>query len=141
MPNPGLRQQPRGILGGVVVQTTDAHLDLKVFRDIIEVSFESGEQTTLKIYCQQACQITGFEAQVTKTLAATDAGTIQLIDNTGATQATVTFPAGSTQTTEGVQNPTPFNIPANSFYRLTWSKPTAGGKATVQLTGVRNGNG
>src|SRR2546422_7126211 len=24
MPNPGLRQQPRGILGGVVVQTTDA---------------------------------------------------------------------------------------------------------------------
>jgi hypothetical protein len=124
-----------------VVQTTDAHPDLKVFRDIIAVSFESGEQTTLKIYCQQACQITGFEAQVTKTLAATDSGTVQLIDNTGTTQATITFPAGSTQTTEGIQNPTAFNIPANSFYRVTWAKTTAGGKATVQVTGFRNGNG
>ena len=141
MPNPGLRQQPRGILGGVVVQTTDAHADLKVFRDVLEVSFEAGDTTTLKLYCQQACQITGFEAQVTKTLAGTDAGTIQLIDNTGATQATITFPAGATQTTEGIQNPAAFNIPANSFYRITWAKTTAGGKATVQVTGVRNGNG
>ena len=141
MPNPGLRQQPRATLGNVTVQTSDVHADLKVFRDIIEVSFESGEQTTLKFYCQQACQITGFEAQVTKALAATDAGTIQLIDNTGTTQATITFSAGSTQTTEGIQNPTPFNIPANSYYRITWAKTTAGGKATVQVTGVRNGNG
>src|SRR5689334_10039052 len=141
MSNPGLRQQPRGTLGGVTVQTSDCALDLTSFRDVIDVSFEAGETTTYKVQCPVACQITGFYASVTKALAATDSGTIQLVDASGATQATITFPASSSLTTESTQNPTPFNVAAGSFYRLTWQKATAGGKAKVCVTGKRNGNG
>jgi len=141
MPNPGLRQQPRGILGGVVVQTSDCHADLKVHRDIHELSFEAGETTTLKVYCPQACQVTALNGQVTKALAATDAGTVALVDAGGTTQSTLTLPASSALTTEGNANPTPFSVAAGSFYRLTWQKATAGGKCVVQVTTVRNGNG
>ena len=83
----------------------------------------------------------GLWAQVTKALAGTDAGTVALIDATGTTQSTLTFPASSALTTEGNANPTPFNVAAGSFYRLTWQKATAGGKCVVQVTTVRNGNG
>ena len=54
MPNPGLRQQPRGILGGVTVQTSDCHADLKVHRDIHELSFETGETTTLTVEVKES---------------------------------------------------------------------------------------
>ena len=99
--------------------------------DVIDVSFEAGEATTYKVQVPAATTITGFYASVTKALAATDSGTIQLVDQLGNTQATITFPASSSLTTEGTQNPTPFRIPAGSFYRLTWQKATAGGKAKV----------
>jgi hypothetical protein len=141
MANPGLRQQPRATMGGVTVQTSDCSADITAFRDVIDVSFEAGETTTYKVQCPVGVQITGFYASVTKALAATDAGTIQLIDNTGTTQATISFPASSSLTTESTQNPTPFSIPAGSFYRLTWQKATAGGKAKVCVTGRKNGNG
>jgi hypothetical protein len=99
--------------------------------DVIDVSFEAGETTTYKVQCPVARTITGFYASVTKALAATDSGTIMLVDNGGSTQATITFPASSSLTTESTQNPTPFRVPAGSFYRLTWQKATAGGKAKV----------
>jgi hypothetical protein len=99
--------------------------------DVVDVSFEAGETTTYKVQVPAATTITGFYASVTKALAATDSGTIQLIDASGATQATITFPASSTLTTESAQNPTPFHVAAGSFYRLTWQKATAGGKARV----------
>jgi hypothetical protein len=99
--------------------------------DVIDVSFEAGEATTYKVQVPAASTITGFYASVTKALAGTDAGTIQLVDPLGATQATITFPASAALTTEALQNPTPFRVPPGSFYRLIWQKATAGGKAKI----------
>jgi hypothetical protein len=112
----------------------EAVLDGQIQVDLIPVSFEAGETTTYTVLCPVKTTILGFYASVTKALAATDAGTITLIDAAGNTKATITMPLSSTLTTESTQNPTAFEIAAGSFYRVTWAKTTAGGKCLVTVT-------
>jgi hypothetical protein len=106
-----------------------------VQRDLHLLSFETGEQTTLKVYCPQPCWVLAINAQVVKAIAGTDAATIDLLNSAGALQRTVSIPASSPLTYEvDGATFTPFFVQAGSFYRLTWAKTTAGGKALVQVS-------
>lgn len=102
----------------------------------LEVSFESGEQTTHKIYFPIAVKIVGLKAFVTKALSGTDDGTITPKDNAGTTmtEGTITLEASSAVGTEASATPTANNvINADQKLQLTVAKTTAGGKARVTV--------
>lgn len=101
-----------------------------------EASFESGEQTTHKIYFPYPVYITEARAQVTKALAATNAGTITLKNNAGTAMATgvITFAASSALATLGYCKPTSKQgISATQYLQITVAKTTAGGRARVVI--------
>ena len=137
----GINKLPRTHFGGLQVQTDDCAADLKVHDRLLHLSFEAGEQASHKIYLTQAARITALRAQVTKTLAATDAATVDLVDSLGANKGTMSLAAGLALNTEQVMTVTPFSVAAGSFYRLNLAKTTAGGKIQALVTESRNGNG
>lgn len=137
----GLRKLPRSEFGGITVQTEDVHNDLKRHHWVIPCSFETGEQNTLKVYCTQACLVDTANAQVQKALAATDAGTITIKDSGGNTKATISFSASAAVNTEVNGTVTAFTVAAGDFFQVIAAKTTAGGKAILQVAGVRNGGG
>lgn len=113
---------------------------LKLIRDL-GMSFETGEQNTVKLYFPFAVTITKVRATVSKALAATDAGTITGANSTGnSTGGVVTVPASSAigfEATAAVPT-TNIVVPANDFYSFTSAKPTAGGKVHLQIEYTTN---
>lgn len=105
----------------------------------VPVSFETGEQLTHKVWFTQSVKITGWRVQVTKALAATDAGTITLKDSSGANitpNAVLSMPASTAIAAEANQGaPTSANavVAAGDFIQLVVAKTTAGGKANVYI--------
>ena len=105
----------------------------------LELSFEANEVGTFKVPFTQAVRITGWRGQVTKALAATDAGTINLQDSAGANitpNATISLAASTPIGTEFNQGaPTSANrdVAAGSFVQFVVAKATAGGKVRVFL--------
>ena len=138
---PGINKLPRTFFGGVQVQTDDCSPDLKVHDRLLHLSFETGEQASHKIYLTQAARITALKVQVTKALAGTDAGALELLDSAGVSKGLISLAAGLALNSEQTMTVTPFTVAAGSFYRLTVVKTTAGGKIQVLVTETRNGNG
>jgi hypothetical protein len=138
---PGINKLPRTFFGGAQVQTDDCAPDLKVHDRLLHLSFETGEQASHKIYLTQAARITALRIQVTKALAGTDAGSLELLDSAGASKGLMSLAAGLALNSEQTMTVTPFTVAAGSFYRLTVVKTTAGGKIQVLVTETRNGNG
>ena len=106
-------------------------------RDIVTIpmSFETGEQTTTKIYFPKAVTINRIRSTVIKALAATDAGTITCGNSIGASAGgVVTVALSAALNTENSAIPTTNNIvAADSYYYLTSAKTTVGGKVLVTL--------
>lgn len=101
----------------------------------ISLSFETGEQTTTRIYFPKAVTINKIRSIVMKAIAATDNGTITCGNSVGAsTGGVVTVTASSALNVEGSATPTTNNtVAADSYYYLTSAKTTAGGKVLVTL--------
>jgi hypothetical protein len=137
----GLNDLPLSILGGVQVQTDDVANDLKVHDRVVDLSFESGEQASYKQYLTQAARVTALRVHVTKALAGTDAGTLDLYDAAGNLKGTMNLAAGLALNSEQTMTVTAFTVAAGSFYRLNTAKTTAGGKIKAIVTESRNGNG
>ena len=102
---------------------------------IIPMSFETGEQTTTRIYFPKAVTINKIRSIVMKALAATDAGTITCGNSVGAsTGGVVTVALSAALNVENSATPTTNNtVAADSYYYLTSAKTTAGGKVLVTL--------
>lgn len=106
----------------------------------LEVSFESGEQTTHTLYFPFAVTINKIRAFVTKALAGTDDGTITAKNNagTGMTGGVITLALSSAVATEGTASPTANNtIAVDEKLQLTVAKTTAGGRARVTVEYTR----
>lgn len=101
----------------------------------IPMSFQTSEQTTTKIYFPMGVTINKIRSIVMLAIAGTNAGTITGANTTGAsTGGVVTVAASSTLNTEDSATPTTNNtVAADSFYKLTSAKTTAGGKVLVTL--------
>lgn len=101
----------------------------------LPVSFETGEQGAHKVYFPAPVTITKIRSQVSKAIAATDAGTITGANATGAsTGGVITHDASDAFGVEEVATPTTnVNVDADSYYQLTSAKSTAGGKAVVTI--------
>ena len=110
---------------------------ISLHKDIVTIpmSFETGEQTTTKIYFPKAVTINKIRSIVIKALAATDAGTITCGNSVGAsTGGVVTVALSSALNTENSATPTTNNaVAVDSYYYLTSAKTTAGGKVLVTL--------
>jgi hypothetical protein len=101
------------------------------------MSFETGELGAVKVNFPFAVRITGIASEVTKALAATNAGTITGANATGASaNGVVTHAASAAIGTAGdgpVAPTTNSTVNAGSFYQLTSAKAAAGGKTLVTL--------
>ena len=110
----------------------------------LEVSFDANEQLTHLVFFEVAVTITGWRVQVTKALAATDAGTINLQDNAGANitpNATLSIPASTVIATAYNQGaPTSANrvVAAGSWVQFVVVKSTAGGRARITISFIPN---
>jgi phosphoenolpyruvate-protein kinase (PTS system EI component) len=110
----------------------------------LEVSFESNETLTHRVYFEVAVTITGWRVQVTKALAATDAGTINLQDSAGANitpNATLTIPLSTIIGTVYNQGaPTSANrvVAAGDYIQFVVLKTTPGGKARITISFTPN---
>lgn len=99
----------------------------------IPMSFETGFQTTLDIPFHGDVEIISVNAQVTKALAGTDAGTIAIKDEAAAvTYDTLSFPASSALAAhdESVFTDRVF-VNRGSTLKLISAKSTAGGEVLV----------
>ena len=110
---------------------------ISLHKDIITIpmSFETGEQTTTKIYFPKAVTINKIRSIVMKALAATDAGTITGRNFVGISAGGVlTIPLSAALDTENSAILTNNNtVAVNSYYYLTSAKTTAGGKVLITL--------
>jgi hypothetical protein len=100
------------------------------------MSFETGEQTTTRVYFPMKVTINKIRGIVMKALAATDAGTVKGGNSTGAsTGGVLTMAASSALNYEPTAaTPTTNNVVlADGYYYLTTAKSTAGGKVLVSL--------
>jgi hypothetical protein len=162
----GIQQLPRSIFGGRRVQTGDVADDAitaaKIaagavgagelgtaavtnskcgFQEVrdIELSFETGEQASHKLFFPFAVTVTAFHLHVSKAVAATDAGAITLLDSAGNSKASQSVPASTVINTEYDPAVTSFTVSAGDFCRINAQKTTAGGKVRGTLTFVRTG--
>jgi len=102
----------------------------------LNMSFETGEQTTTRVYFPMKVTINKIRGIVMKALAATDAGTVTGGNSTGAsTGGVLTMAASSALNYEPTAaTPTTNNVVlADGYYYLTTAKSTAGGKVLVSL--------
>jgi len=99
------------------------------------MSFEAGEQTATKIYFPFAVRIDKIRGIVMKAIGATDNGTITGANADGnSSGGVITCTALDPVNTEYVATPTTNNIVvAGSYYKLTSSKTTPGGRVLVTL--------
>lgn len=102
-------------------------------------SFESGEQSAVKVYFPFPVRITKIRGIVTKAVGATDPGTITGANATGnSTGGVLTAAASDAVNVEYTATPTTNNtVAAGSYYKLTSLKTTAGGRVQVTLEFVR----
>jgi hypothetical protein len=162
----GIQQLPRSIFGGRQVQTGDVADDAITAAKIaagaigsgeistaavtnskcgfqetrdFSFSFETGEQHSLKLFFPFAVTITAMHLHVTKALAGTDAGLVELLDSAGASKASQSLAASTSINTEADPTVTSFTVAAGSFCRINMSKTTAGGKGVGALTFTRTG--
>ena len=107
----------------------------KLQTETLPVSFETGQQGVYKKYFPYRCQVMKIRSQVTKALAATDAGTITGVNAAGSsTGGVITHAASAAFGNEQTATPSDNNIVAkDSFYQLTTAKTTVGGAANVTL--------
>lgn len=104
--------------------------------ETISASFESGEQCKNRIYIPYNFRLNTIRAVVTKALAGTNAGTVTVSINGGATTPSVlSLPASSALDYEDVITFTAGNEhSAGSYIDMTTAKVTAGGKILLTLT-------
>lgn len=108
-------------------------------RDVItlQVSFETGEQTTHKVRVPYECLVKHISTQVTKAIAGSTNATITLKNNGGTSMenGVVTITAASALGTLDSATPTKHNsIPRNGYIQLTAIKPTtAGGRVRAEI--------
>ena len=122
-----------------LVTTSDLDDNIKKGIVTVPLSFESGEQTATKIYFPFAVTINKIRSIVVKAIAATDDGTITGANSTGdSANGVITVAASSALDTEDSASPTTNNeVAADSYYKLTSAKSTAGGKVLVTLEYTR----
>ncbi|GEM_PF-1208178 len=103
------------------------------------MSFETGEQTTSRIYFPQKVTINKIRGIVMKAIAASDNGTVTCGNSTGASASGVlTAVASDALNVEYSASPTTNNVVlADGYYYLTSAKSTAGGKVLVSLEWTR----
>jgi len=123
-----------------LVTTSDLDDNIKKGIVTVPLSFESGEQTATKIYFPFAVTINKIRSIVVKAIAATDDGTITGANSTGdSANGVITVAASSALDTEDSASPTTNNeVAADSYYKLTSAKSTAGGKVLVTLEYTRD---
>src|SRR5678816_1859128 len=135
----GLTALPR-TWASTLIQSDDlAPGVLGQFMRTIEPSFDTGEQLTSKLYFPQAALILGYRIQVLKTLAGTDAGTIEFRNAAGTRMTAnglVTLAASQAQGFE-VNGSGAFTannlIAAGDWMEVQLVKPTAGGKVRIVI--------
>jgi hypothetical protein len=108
----------------------------------IAASFETGEVGAIKFKMPYAGSITNIYAIATKAIAATDAGTVLLKNNSGTTMTVTTpivfaisDPFGTAYSSSVTANNT---FVANDILSITTAKATAGGKILVSLNILRS---
>ncbi len=99
------------------------------------MSFETGEQTTYRLYFPMKVTINKIHSEVVKALADTDAGTITCGNSTGASDGGVTTHAASAALADRqTATPTTNNVVlADGYYYFTSAKTTVGGKVLVSI--------
>lgn len=127
--------------GVLTVAAKIAHLESALLKGVstFTMSFESGEQTTTRIYFPMKVTINKIRGIVMKAIAGTDSGTITCGNSTGASTAgVVTAAASDALNTEYSVSPSTNNVVlADGYYYLTSAKSTAGGKVLVSLEWTR----
>ncbi len=118
-----------------------SEVNLNVLKEIVVIpmSFETGEQTTTKIYFNHKVTVNKIRSIVVKALAGTDDGTITASNSTGAmTGGVCTHLASAALNDEKTASPTTNNvINADDYVSLASAKATAGGKVLVTLEVTR----
>ena len=123
--------------GVLTVAAKIAHLEDALLKGCttVPMSFESGEQTTTKIYFPMKVTINKIRGIVMTAIAGTDDGTITCGNSTGASDnGVITAKASDALNTEYLVSPTTNNVVlADGYYYLTSAKTTPGGKVLVSL--------
>ena len=123
--------------GVLTVAAKIAHLEAALLKGCttVPMSFETGEQTTTKIYFPMKVTVNKIRGIVMKAIADTDNGTITCGNLTGASDnGVITAEASDALNTEYSVSPTTNNIVlADGYYSLTSAKTTPGGKVLVSL--------
>lgn len=125
-------------LGGILVSHIETALKTEVMT--VPVSFEAGEQCKYFIKIPFSCTVIGMLAACTKAIAATDNGTITLVNaaGVGMTTGVITFTASDPLETMYSVTPSANNVvAAGDLIRVVTLKTTAGGKALISLTLLR----
>lgn len=105
----------------------------------VPMSFESGEQAAVKVYFPFKVTINKIRGIATKAIAGTDNGTITGANATGnSASGVVTAVASDAINTEYSVSPTTNNVvEADSYYKFTAAKSTAGGKVLITIEWTR----
>ena len=123
--------------GVLTVAAKIAHLETALLkgRTTVPMSFETGEQTTTKIYFPMKVTVNKIRGIVMKAVAGTDNGTVTCGNSTGASASgVITATASAALNTEYAVSPTTNNVVlADGYYSLTSAKTTPGGKVLVTL--------
>ena len=123
--------------GVLTVAAKIAHLEDALLKGCttVPMSFESGEQTTTKIYFPMKVTINKIRGIVMKAIADTNDGTITCGNLTGASDnGVITAEASDALNTEYSVSPTTNNVVlADGYYYLTSAKANPGGKVLVSL--------
>jgi len=123
--------------GVLTVVAKIAHLEAALLKRVVTVpmSFETGEQTTTRIYFNSKVTVDKIRGIVMKAIAGTDNGTITCGNSTGASTAgVITATASDALNVEYAVSPSTNNVVlADGYYYLTSAKSTAGGKVLVTL--------
>ena len=107
--------------------------------NLFTMRFENNEQTATKIYFPFKVTINKIRSIVMLALGGSDAGTITGANSTGnSANGIVTVAASAPLNEEDSASPTSNNVvEADSYYKLTTAKTTAGGKVLVTLEYTR----
>lgn len=107
----------------------------------VPLSFEADLQTATAVYFPYPVTINKIRTIVTKALAGTDVGTVTGANATGAsTGGVVTVAISAALNEEDVATPTTNNtVAADSYYKLTSAKATAGGTVLASIEYTRRG--
>jgi len=123
--------------GVLTVAAKIAHLEAALLkgRTTVPMSFETGEQTTTKIYFPMKVTIDKIRGIVMKAIADTNNGTITCGNSAGdSANGVITAAASAALDTEYSVSPTTNNIVlADEHYYLTSAKANPGGKVLVSL--------